>query len=89
MDLVTRNVLKHVYDALQSRQRISDSENISNLQLFYDRLISEYLTSDEKGQEPVLLLTEQDVDEFYSQKMNPDDFAKMILTKVSTNLPPN
>ena len=42
MDLVTSNVLRHVYEVLHARKRLADSGNISNLQLFYNRLTREY-----------------------------------------------
>ena len=83
MDLVTRNVLKYVYDALQSRKRMADSGNISNLQLFYNRLISEYVASDKKGQCFLVPLTGEDVDDFYSRKMKRVNFVEIIRTKVS------
>ena len=83
MELATRNVLKHVYDTLLSRKRIADSGNISNFQLFYNRLISEYVASDKKGQCLVVPLTGQDVDDFYSRKMKRENFVEIIRTKVS------
>ena len=83
MELVTRNVLRHVYEALQSRKRMSDSGNVSHLQLFYNRLISEYCASDKKGQFLVVPLTGQDVDDFYSRRMKRDQFVELIRTKVS------
>ena len=86
MDLVTRNVLKHVYDAILSRKRMADNGNISNLQLFYNRLISEYCASDKKSQCLVVPLTGQDVDDFYSRKMKRDNFVEIIRTKVSYEL---
>lgn len=82
MDPVTRNVLRHVYEALQSRKRMADIGNISNLQLFYNRLISEYCASDKKGQCLVVPLTGQDVDDFYSQKMTREGFVEVIRSKV-------
>ena len=42
MEIVTKNVLRHVYEALQVRKRLADNCNISNLQLFYNRLMREY-----------------------------------------------
>ena len=55
MDLVTSNVLRHVYEVLHARKRLADTGNISNLQLFYNRLTSEYsgpseTRSDKKSQ---------------------------------------
>ena len=83
MDQVTRNVLRHVYEALLSRPRMADSGNISNLQLFYNRLISEHCASDKKGQLLVVPLTGQDVDDFYSRKMKREQFVEVIRSKVS------
>ena len=42
MDLVTSNVLRHVYEVLHARKRLADTGKISNLQLFYNRLTREY-----------------------------------------------
>ena len=82
MDLVTRNVLRHVYEALLARKRQADSGNISNLQLFYNRLISEYCASEKRGQCLVVPLTGQDVDDFYSRKMPREMFVELVRTKV-------
>jgi len=82
MDLVTRNALRHVYEALQARRRLADNGNISNLQLFYNRLISEYCASDKKGQRLLVPLTGQNVDDFYSRKMTREAFVEIICTNV-------
>ena len=82
MDLVTCNVLRHVYEALQDRKRMADSGNISNLQLFYNRLISEYCATEKKSQCLVVPLTGQDVDNFYSRKMTREMFVEVVRTKV-------
>ena len=89
MELVTRNVLRHVYEALQDRRfprRLSDmySDNTSNLQLFYNRVMSEYSSvSAEKKAQPYLVvpgLFRQDVDDFH--KMSQEDFIEIFRTKV-------
>lgn len=82
MDPVTRNVLRHVYEALQDRKRMADSGNVSNLQLFYNRLISEYCATEKKAQCLVVPLTGQDVDDFYSRKMTREMFVEVVRTKV-------
>ena len=52
MDLVTNNVLRHLYEALHARKRLADSGgNISNLQLFYNRLTREYSGASETRSE--------------------------------------
>ena len=82
MDPVTRNVLRHVYEALQDHKRMADSGNVSNLQLFYNRLISEYCATEKKGQCLVVPLTGQDVDDFYTRKMTREMFVEVVRTKV-------
>ena len=82
MNLITRNALRHVYDALQARERLADSENISNLKLFYSGLISEYCSSEKSGQCFIAPLTGQDVENFYAQTMSNEDFVDLINTKV-------
>ena len=82
MELVSRNVLRHVYGVLQARKRLADTDNISNLQLFYNRIMSEY-SAQKKGQCLVVPLTGQDVDDFYSHRMSREDFVEIIRTKVS------
>ena len=77
MELVTSNMLRHVYEALQAR-RLADmySDNTSNLQLFYNRVMSEYSFVSEKK----VPLYGQDVDDFH--KMSQEDFLEIFRTKV-------
>ena len=82
MELVTRNALKHVYEALQSRKRQANRGNISNLQLFYNRLMSEYCASEKRSQCSVIPLTGQDVDNFYARKMTREVFVEVFHIKV-------
>lgn len=82
MDLVTRNVLRHVYEALLARKRLADNGNISNLQLFYNRLMSEHSTSEKKSQCFVVPLTGQDIDDFYAKKISREAFVDLVRTKV-------
>ena len=81
MEVVWRNVLRHVYEVLQRRRRLADSDNISNLQLFYNRVMG-VTVSEKKGQCLVVPLTGQDVDDFYSHKMSQEDFIEIVRTKV-------
>ena len=83
MELVTRNALKHVYEALQARKRQADRGNISNLQLFYNRVMSEYCASEKsRSQSSVIPLTGQDVDNFYARKMTREIFVEVVRIKV-------
>lgn len=82
MDLVTRNALKHVYEALQVRKRLANSGNVSNFQLFYNCLMSEYSASEKKSQSLIVPLTGLDVDNFYAQKMPREAFVELFRTKV-------
>lgn len=80
MDLVTRNAMKHVYEALQVRKRMTrllDGSTISTLKLFCNNLISE-CTSEKK----LVLMTEKDVDDFYEKRMARETFAEIVCTKV-------
>ena len=64
MDLVTRNVLKHVYETLQTRRKMTsmtDGNATSDLRLFYNNLTRECCTSEKK----LALVTEKDVDDLY------------------------
>ena len=84
--LVTRNVLRHVYEALLQRRRLANGYNIPNLQLLYNRLTSEYFNSvpaEKKGQCHVVQLTGQEVDDFYSHRMSQADFIEIFRNKVS------
>ena len=83
MELVTRNALNHVYEALQARKRQADYGNVSNLQLFYNRLMNEYCMSEKRSHCPVLPLTGQDVDNFYARKMTRGIFVEVVRMKVS------
>lgn len=82
MDLVTRNALKHVYEALLARNRLANSGNVSNLQLFYNCLMSEYSASEKKSQCFIVPLTGLDVDNFYAQKIPREVFVELFRTKV-------
>ena len=82
MDWVTRNALKHVYEALQVRKRLANSGNVSNFQLFYNCLMSEYSASEKKSQCLIVPLTGLDVDNFYAQRMSREDFVELLRTKV-------
>ena len=85
MEMVWRNVLRHVYEVLQRRKRLADSDNVSNLQLFYNLVMSEYsatISAEKKRQSLVVPLTGQDVDDFYSHKMSQEDFIEIICIKV-------
>ena len=89
MEMVWRNVLRHVYEVLLRGKRLAGSDNISNLQLFYNRVMSEYsvtVSAEKKGQSLVLPLTGQDLDDFYSYKMSREDFIEIIRIKVSDSL---
>ena len=81
MELVWRNVLRHVYEVLQRRRRLADSDDISDLQLFYNRVMG-VMVSEKKGQCLIVPLTGQDVDDFYSHKMSQEDFIEIVRTKV-------
>ena len=83
MELIWRNVMRHVYEVLQRRRRLADNGNISNLQSFYNRVMSEYsVSAEKKGQYHVVPLTGQDVDDFYSHSMSQEDFTEIVRTKV-------
>ena len=82
MDLVTRNALRYVYEALLARKRLADNGNTSYLQLFYNRLMSEYSVLEKKGQCYIVPLTVRDVDDFYARKMTRENFVEVVRTKV-------
>ena len=87
MDLVSRNVLRHVYEALLTRKRKADSGNISNLQLFYNQLTRAYRTSEKRGQCLLVPLTGQDVDDFYARQISQETFVELVRIKVISKLP--
>ena len=81
MDLVTLNVLKHVFETLQARKkmtRLADGGTIFNLKDFCNKLVTKCCESEKKP----FLMTEKDVDDFYAQKMTREGFAEIIYTKV-------
>ena len=82
MDLETSNALKHVYGELQVRRRLAASDNISNFQLFYNRLMSEYSTPEKKSQSLIVPLTGLEVDNFYARRISREAFLELIRTKV-------
>jgi len=84
MDVTTRNVLRHVYEALKDRERLATNANFSNLQLYYNRLLSDYSAAAEKRATCLIVpLTGQDVDDFYSGKMTRETFVEVVRSKVS------
>ena len=83
MDITTRNVLRHVYEALKSRERLATNANLSNLQLFYNRLLSDYSAAEKRSTCLIVPLTGQDVDDFYSGKMTREAFVEIVRSKVS------
>ena len=89
MEIIWRNVLGHVYEVLQRRKRLPNNDNISNLLLFYNLVMSEYATTisaEKKRQGLVVPLTGQDVDDFYSHRMSQEDFIEIVRTKVCINV---
>ena len=85
MDLVTRNVLKHVFEALQARRkmiRLADGSTISCLTQFCNNLVSKCCEFEKK----LTLMTEKNVDDFYAQRMTREVFTEIIHTKVKFNI---
>ena len=81
MDLVTLNVLRHVFETLQTCQRmtrLADGSTISNLKQFCNKLVAKCCESEKK----LSLMTEKNVDDFYAQRMTREVFAEIIYTKV-------
>ena len=81
MNLVTLNVLKHVFETLQARKRmtrLADGSTISNLKQFCNELVTKCCESEKKFS----LMIEKDVDDFYTQRMTREVFTEIIHTKV-------
>jgi len=83
MDITSGNVLRHVYEALKDRDRLATNANLSNLQLFYNRLLSDYSAAEKRSTCLIVPLTGQDVDDFYSGKMTRENFVEVVRSKVS------
>ena len=78
MDLVTLNVLRHIFETLQTCKRLADGSTISNLKQFCNKLVAKCCESEKK----LSLITEKNVDDFYAQRMTREVFAEIIYTKV-------